>query len=130
MKEPKKLNPFDVLNGLTKNKLYSEEEVKSVLDVNLLLKYIRSNRALLYVAEYLNKNHHMDIYSQYQFVMSVIPKQITKISWIKTDKLVEDEEVMLIRRHFVCGENTAKEYLNLLDDKALKRIKRLYLSGK
>lgn len=130
MKEPQKLKPFDVLGAMTKNKLYTKEEVENCLDVNLLLKYLRGNRVTIFIAEYLNRNYQMEIYDMYIFAFYTIPPQLKYIKWVKTDKKVDDEDLLLLQKHYICNEDVAKVYLNLLDETSIKRIKRLYTKGR
>lgn len=120
----KKLTPFTVLFDLPKKKLYTREEVKqSGLNIHLLLNFLKFHPIGVSIAEYINRNWSMNIYDMYLFAFYVLPKQVTRINYRKKDVEEKIVDLDIIKEHYMVDDTTAKEYLSLIDDKTLNKIK-------
>ena len=131
MSQSKSVQPFDILNGLNRKILYSAEEVQQAKLKNyLLLTFIRGNNILLPIANYLNENRKIDIYSQYLFVyFSFVRFNISNVKWIKSDKTPKQEDIEMIMKYYYVKYTVAQTYLERINKKELNHIKEYYRTG-
>ena len=126
-----KINPFDVLNGMTKGKLYSEEDVKaSSLNTFLLINYMRGSKVLLPLAEFINSNWKMNFYDQYLLSFFTFKAlDIRYMKWIKADKGIKVEYIQDIQRYYSVNYKTAFMYLEIMKDEDIDYIVDFYKTG-
>jgi len=121
------MSPFEIMGDFGK-KLYSEEEVNANLGIYLMVQYLKCHPVTLPLAEYLNSNWSLNVYQMYLLAYNMVPAGL-RIKWIKTEKASNDEDVLLIQNHYVCGREVAVSYLELLTPSALDEIRKLYQHG-
>lgn len=127
MAKDKKLTPFNVLFDIPKKKVYSKEEFKkSGANSHLLLNYLKSNNVGVVIAEYLNRNWKIQPYDQYLFAIHILPPQINYIKYSKSDKVIPDDEIDLLRNHYIVSYDVAREYHSLISPEQMERLKKLY----
>lgn len=121
------MTPFEIMGDFGK-KSHTEEDVNANLNIYLLLQYLKCHPVSLPLAEYLNSNWTLTIYQMYLLAYNMVPAS-TRIKWIKTDKITNDEDVSLLQDHYVCGREVAISYLNLIGKDGLNDIRKLYQHG-
>lgn len=127
MAAQKKLTPFNILFGIPKKKEFSREDVKkSGLSNYLLLNYLKSNNVGVCIGEYLNRNWRIPFYDQYLFALHLLPKQVNYIDFVKQEKVIPNDDLELIRKHYCIDEESAREYYKMISDKQISYLKKLY----
>ena len=127
----KKISPFDILGDLNKGILHSEIEVKeSGLNIYLLLMFIKNNNIGLHLANYLNENWKIEFYQMYLMTFFTFKKfNVSGVRWIKSEKGIKYEDAEVIQRYYLCSYLTALDYLRVLNDSELQKIKEIFKIG-
>lgn len=129
------MSPFDILNGMSKGKFFSKQDVESALNKHLLLSFLIGNRLTINLSEYLNESYNMKLYDMYLFVCMVykrIPEGKRYTKYYKFQKEDKDEDVINnIRRYYICSKAVAQNYFyNNLSKEKIQYIESIYKEDK
>ncbi|AGR47668.1 clamp loader subunit [Sinorhizobium phage phiM7] len=77
-------------------------------------------------ANLMNINHHLDNRPQYEFLLNSVRKKKRFAKWHKS---VDPANLELICNHYNVNKTIGKEYLDLLPDEEIEKIKQTYTTG-
>lgn len=122
------MNPFDVVNDLSYNKVGILDET-NIKEYNPFL----TNRAFSYFMDTLYYAQEMNIYGanidkdmQYAYYMNAIPKKKRFAKW---GKKVVNEDIAVISKFYKCNNKRAEEYLKLMSKDRLAEIRKMMSDG-
>ena len=122
-------NPFEYANDLMKKKDYNGDYIRERKDykpffINRSLSY---QPDLIYNANMMNCLPMVDVKAHYDFMyQSVTKKKRPFRGWIKLKKL---EDLAIIKEFYKYSNKKALSALNILDDKAIKFMKKTLNKG-
>jgi hypothetical protein len=122
-------NPFEFINSISykKNNLlkeqYSEKDYPSFLVNKGLSLYADT---ILYANE-INRRPWIDNKLAYDFYLNSIRPRKRYSKWFKKTK---DEDLELLKEYYKCSESKALEYLNVLSETQLEKLRERLIKGK
>ena len=122
-------NPFEFINSISykKNNLlkeqYSEKDYPSFLVNKGLSLYADT---ILYANE-INRRPWIDNKLAYDFFLNSIRPRKRYSKWFKKTK---DEDLELLKEYYKCSESKALEYLNVLSETQLEKLRERLIKGK
>lgn len=117
-------SPFDWLNSIceTKENLLEKEVPVSEYVPFMVNRGLSQHADTAEVAQYMNRNHHLDKDMQYHFLLLTVPKRRRRGKWAKAEK---NDDVDLVARFYGYNRRLAASALKLLTPEQLKVIKSL-----
>ena len=121
-------NPFEFINSISykKNNLlkeqYSEKDYPSFLVNKGLSLYADT---ILYANE-INRRPWIDNKLAYDFYLNSIRPRKRYSKWFKKTK---DEDLELLKEYYKCSESKALEYLNILSETQLEKLRKRLTKG-
>ena len=122
-------NPFEFINSISykKNNLlkeqYSEKDYPSFLVNKGLSLYADT---ILYANE-INRRPWIDNKLAYDFYLNSIRPRKRYSNWFKKTK---DEDLELLKVYYKCSESKALEYLKVLSETQLEKLRERLIKGK
>lgn len=122
-------NPFEFINSISykKNNLlkeqYSEKDYPSFLVNKGLSLYADT---ILYANE-INRRPWIDNKLAYDFYLNSIRPRKRYSKWFKKTK---DEDLELLKEYYKCSESKALEYLKVLSETQLEKLRERLIKGK
>ena len=122
-------NPSEFINSISykKNNLlkeqYSEKDYPSFLVNKGLSLYADT---ILYANE-INRRPWIDNKLEYDFYLNSIRPRKRYSKWFKKTK---DEDLELLKEYYKCSESKALEYLNVLSETQLEKLRERLIKGK
>ena len=122
-------NPFEFINSISykKNNLlkeqYSEKDYPSFLVNKGLSLYADT---IIYANE-INRRPWIDNKLAYDFYLNSIRPRKRYSKWFKKTK---DEDLELLKEYYKCSESKALEYLNVLSETQLEKLRERLIKGK
>tara|TARA_R110002096_G_scaffold69149_1_gene166363 strand:- start:35637 stop:36044 length:408 start_codon:yes stop_codon:yes gene_type:complete len=109
----KKLSPFDYLNSINSTKIdlmtdREREKQYSTFMINRGLSYFADT---VYMANEMNKYHHLDSKLQYHFLLNIVRKRKRFSKWAKADNI---NNIEAVKKYFGYSNDKAKQALRLL----------------
>ena len=109
----KKLSPFDYLNSINSTKIdlmtdREREKQYSTFMINRGLSYFADT---VYMANEMNKYHHLDSKLQYHFLLNIVRKRKRFSKWSKADNI---NNIEAVKKYFGYSNDKAKQALRLL----------------
>jgi|APSaa5957512493_1039668.scaffolds.fasta_scaffold72274_2 hypothetical protein len=125
------MNPFDYIDTITttkKNIMVDEVSEKGYVPFIVNRGLSQYAETILFANE-INKCSHLDNRLQYEMLLNIVrPKKMSRRKWGKFEASNNLEVVM---EYYKCNSRRAQEYLSMLPDDELKKIKkRLEKGGK
>ena len=121
-------NPFEFINSISykKNKLlkdgYSEKDYPSFLVNKGLSLY---SDTILYANE-INRRPWIDNKLAYDYYLNSIRPRKRYSKWFKKTK---NEDLELLKEYYKCSESKALEYLNILSETQLEKLRKRLTKG-
>ena len=122
-------NPFEFINSISykKNNLlkdgYSEKDYPSFLVNKGLSLYADT---ILYANE-INRRPWIDNKLAYDYYLNSIRPRKRYSKWFKKTK---NEDLELLKEYYKCSESKALEYLNVLSETQLEKLRERLIKGK
>jgi len=116
------MSPFDFTDSI----LITKKKIDRELTVRHYLPFI-INRSLSFgvdtvmYANEMNLNSHIDKKLQYDYLFHMISKRNSKNRWIKKS---QDETLTMIREHYNCTIEKAREAMSILSKEQIEEIKK------
>lgn len=116
---------FDILTSIVNKKEIPDEIIKKQFNSFIALNWLSNHPAGLLIGNYLNAsrgNSSINDFVGYKFLRNAI--NLPKNTFIKYSKKQKQEELLeLIEKKYKCSYETAREYLEILPDSEIKKIK-------
>lgn len=117
------MGPFDILKAITLTKTLDDvnDEFETAYIPFLINKGLSLYYDTIMYANVMNMNGHIPLRQQYDFYVHTIKPRKRYEKWPK--KMVEDENLELIKQYFGYSTLKAKTALSLLNDSQITKIK-------
>lgn len=116
-------NPlFDLLNSInySKEDLFVDEQYEKAYNPYIINKFVAGSMDTVFYAAEMSTRSHLPKNMQYDFYRNIIRSKKRYTKWIK---FTEDDIVDSVALYFDCSKRIAREYLTLLSDDEIQRIR-------
>lgn len=121
------MNPFDYINSITYNKsdIIADSDNPELAE-KLYNPYL-TNKGLsyfidtVYLANEVNRRHHLDKKMQYDFLLNTVRKKKRFSKWHKPQ---QDEAVEAVMQYYGYSIDKARQIVDLLNDQQITSIKK------
>jgi hypothetical protein len=120
---------FQILTSTVDKKFFPTETQIETLNSYIMLQYISNDPMGAIVANSMNVYHNTPITAQYRFIRHALPKNVKFIKFLKKEK-VSDENINLISKYYNLNDKLAMEYLEMMTEEDILRIKDYYSGGR
>lgn len=123
----KSLSIFDFINDIRKFKkgnLLNDEKNLSSWNTYMILRGLSMKEEDIPICDTINQYvNNMDKKEAYITMLNLIPKDYNFHPWIKNKKEDLREEIKMVSRYFECSEHESLEYINIMGETWVEKIK-------
>ena len=126
------VNPFDYLNSINQSKQNIIEDSDNPQLAEKLYQPYVVNKGLsyfidtVYLANEVNKRHHLDNKLQYDFLINIVRKKKRFSKWFK---LQHDDEVDAVAQYYGYSHDKARQVVDLLTQEQITQITKSLSKG-
>lgn len=120
---------FQLITSVVDKKFMPTDEQIEGMNSYILLQYLSNDPMGAIVANTMNVYSEIPLVAQYRFLRNALPKNIKFIKFAKKEK-ISDSNITLVREYYKLNDKLALEYLELISEEDLERIKDYYSGGR
>lgn len=129
-KKAKEHNVFHIISSAVDRKFIPREEEYDKIPPYLFLRYFANDPVGLVLVSELNVRSNIPKKWEYWFMRHMMPKSTRYIRYNKKDKFDDEEFLNNLCDYYKCNDRQALEYLKMLPDDEVAKIREMYKSGK
>lgn len=122
-------NVFHIIGSAVDRKFIPTAEEYDKISPYLFLRYFSNDPVGLMIVNELNVRNNIPRKWEYWFMRDMMPKSTRFIRYSKKDKFDDEHFLEHLTHYFKCNDRQALEYLDILPDEEIDKIKDLYRGG-
>jgi len=128
-KKSQEHNVFHIISSAVDRKFVPREEEYDKIPPYLFLRYFANDPNGLIIVSELNVRKNIPKKWEYWFMRLMMPKSTRFIRFNKKEKFDDEQFLENLKHYYKCNERQALEYLKLLPESEVNRIKNIYKHG-
>lgn len=120
MEDKVKRNMYDIQNSILKKDFIPTDDELKMLNSFLVCRWLSNHPFSIEVANYINSHYTLPIKAQYWLARSFV-NGVKFIGQAKKEK-EDTEKIEAISKEYICNNNLAKRYIEILPDEEIERI--------
>jgi len=124
-----KHNVFQIISSIIDKKFIPTDEELEKMSSYLFTKYFSNDPTGLTLVNELNIRDNIPKKWEYWFMRIMMPRSIRYIRYNKKSKYDDEEFMDNLCHYYKCNEKQAEEYLKLLPDEEIEKIRKKYKYG-
>jgi hypothetical protein len=129
-KKAQEHNVFHIISSAVDRKFIPAEDEYDKIPPYLFLRYFSNDPTGLILVSELNVRKNIPKKWEYWFMRYMMPESIRYIRFNKKDKFEDEQFLENLCHYYKCNDRQALEYLEVLPEEEVKRIKDMYRHGR
>ena len=122
-------NCFNIISSAVDRKFIPAEEEYEKMTPYLFLRYFSNDPTGLIIVSELNVRKNIPKKWEYWFMRLMMPVSIRYIRYNKKEKFEDEDFLNNLCHYYKCNQRQAIEYLNILPEQEINKIKDMYRQG-